>query len=531
MTYCKRLALALALLLAMSGVAWAQTKNDLQKSITLVNQEIELIKATIETNYTEIEKNEKEVKHLQARLEELQAQLKHLSMQLDKQGIEAQEAGRKVDEVRAEVDERLSRFTIGGSLRARGVYETNRTDLTSAADDKDFYVLQRLRLDLGFQATPHLSFFGQIQDARTWGGGYGQGGEVSEFGLHQAYVRVAGLVKGLTVDVGRLVLSYGAERLIGAGEWGNRGNSFDGVRASFSQGKLKIDGFASIVRERGSYLGSAAMAGTTYTGGSALSQLGALSAGAEDITFAGLYGTYAILPDLAVDVYALHLWDGADASYKNIVTLGARVAGVLFRHAYLDMEAALQLGRAAEPTTAFRNQQFATAGYLEAGFVQKEGRLPFKVGAFASGASGDAEPRDVPGNDQAVSFVPLFPGAHGTWGNMDLFALTNLTHFGLRGEATPLEGLTVSGAWHEFYVVDDRGPLVGLGKTTNPTLEAMGHHVAREFDLTAAWQVIERASLGAGYSMLVPLEGARNYRGLDKTDLVHWLYLQGTVTF
>jgi hypothetical protein len=505
-----RLVALLGLFLA-PALLGAQTQDELQRSIVMVNQEIELLKATVDATFDEAERGKAEHATLHGRIDELGKRLKDLQLQLDRKSVELAEQGQRVDELADEVEQRLKRFDLFGSLRARSIFEMNRTDLTSKARDRDLYFQQRLRLGVAFHPVSQVTVTAELEDSRVWGhGGAGVGlsDELSELAMYRGFVTIRGLVEGLSLDAGRLTLSYGQQRVIAAPDWLNRGRAFDGARLSYAPVEgLTLDLLYTVLREQNVALG-------------------------RDSTFGGFYGSYAFAAGpfrgLTLDAYALHLYDGRPEAYKNLATLGLLLHGTLFEALYLDVEAIVQVGKVTEALSTTKNDHLATAGYAGLGYVSS-GTVPFKVGAFASGASGDAEPRDVPGNTRSVSFIPLFPALHTWWGLMDLVSWTNLMEFGVEAEVTPAKGLTASLQYHEYFAVDDRAPFPILGSGNAP-LKAMGKHMGGELDLVLAWQPLPWLRADTGYGLFLPAEGARNYKGLGDTSPAHWFYLQGKVT-
>ena len=501
-------ALLASTLLLSASPALGQSRMDVKRSMLLVNQEIELIKATVEANFASLEDAQAATEEQKTKLAEAERKLDSLQAQLAKMVVDEREMKNRLDETVQEVDEKLSRFTIDGGLRFRGAYEANRTDLSSETEDNDLYVTQRLLLNLGFRVAEGIHVVTQLQDARIWGASGGAvARERSELAFSQAFLSVSSLLKGLTIDAGRLVLDYGQGRMIGADDWSNTGNSFDGLRIRFSPFKgMDIDAIYTVVNERNVVDG-------------------------DDSTLSGIYFTWELLKDFFTDAYVLHLYDGLDERYVNVATVGVAAHGTLFDVLYLDLEGTVQMGRAAEIQTLMKNTHFATAGYAEAGYTNQGGDIPFRAGLFASGASGDAEPRDVPGNDASVSFIPLFPSKHLYWGAMDQVTWTNLMNFGLRGEVTPLSGMTLELQIHELYAADDRAALPGIGLTTSVPLEAMGSHIGHEVDLRVSLVPAKWATVDFGYSVFVAEEGGRNYKGISESNAAHWLWVQAGLLF
>ena len=120
----------------------------------------------------------------------------------------------------------------------------------------DFYVQQLVRLGFGYDLSPDLNFYMELQDSRTWGGNGANGagglqddtrnhngcstanggGNCGTLGVRAAYMLVrnfAGL-QGLSVKAGRQYVVFGNQSLFGAFDWSNTGFSHDGVMLQYS---------------------------------------------------------------------------------------------------------------------------------------------------------------------------------------------------------------------------------------------------------------------------------------------------------
>src|SRR2546428_8670647 len=128
----------------------------------------------------------------------------------------------------AKVD--VDNLTIGGEARIR--YEIrNNTSLNSNSANESA-ASHRIRVNVGYDLTPDVSFFAQLQDARVWGtegngltgGPAGSGirnASAAHLGgtgvdLHQGYILLKNvLVSGLSVKTGRQGVIFGDHRLFG----------------------------------------------------------------------------------------------------------------------------------------------------------------------------------------------------------------------------------------------------------------------------------------------------------------------------
>jgi len=117
----------------------------------------------------------------------------------------------------------------------------------------DFYIQQWARLGLGYDLTPNLNFYLEIQDSATWGGNgtptanTGNGDALihtcaaqrpgqCRLGIRAGYMLIRNLagIGGLSVKVGRQYVVFGNQRLFGHFDWANTGYSHDGIMLSYA---------------------------------------------------------------------------------------------------------------------------------------------------------------------------------------------------------------------------------------------------------------------------------------------------------
>src|SRR5262249_17037512 len=113
--------------------------------------------------------------------------------------------------------------------------------------NNDAYTLIRNRLNVEVLPAKWLDFYVQGQDSRVPGIDTGRSLQTfrDTFDLRQAYVRVGSRLFRLTV--GRQILLYGAQRLIGPSDWSNVSRTWDAVRLEIGRPDAKVDLFASSV--------------------------------------------------------------------------------------------------------------------------------------------------------------------------------------------------------------------------------------------------------------------------------------------
>jgi hypothetical protein len=205
---------------------------------------------------------------------------------------------------------------FGGEYRSR-IESEDGIKYTTA---NDTYLLSRFRLNMTIQPAKWLSFFGETQDSRVF---FNQ--HIPEtlpyqntWDIRQGYVHLGSSAEGWAdVIVGRQVLAFGDERVIGPSDWVNAGRTFDAARLDLHQNGYRVSLFASSV-----------VVGVD---------------GAMDHHLAGknLYGVYGsfknAIPEVALEPYVLWrvapanagLPETASRGHLNETTTGLRVEGAL----------------------------------------------------------------------------------------------------------------------------------------------------------------------------------------------------------
>ncbi|CAE6789353.1 MAG: alginate export family protein [Nitrospira sp.] len=135
------------------------------------------------------------------------------------------------------------------SLNAAG----SGTSAFSGNKANDSFIQQWARVGLGYDPSPDVNFYIELQDSATWGASGSptnalQGGDASNhqcavlrpgqcrLGLRAAYglLRNLGGIDGLSLKLGRQYLVFGNQRLFGHFDWANTGYSHDGIMLSYA---------------------------------------------------------------------------------------------------------------------------------------------------------------------------------------------------------------------------------------------------------------------------------------------------------
>src|SRR5437899_11834141 len=386
-----------------------------------------------------------------------------------------------VDPAFAKTD--MDQLTIGGEARIR--YEIRNNTSFNSNNSNESAGSHRIRVNVGYDLTPDVSFFAQLQDARVWGtegnnlsgSPAGSGiGTVSAANLggtgvdlHQGYILLKNvLVSGLSVKAGRQEIIFGDHRLFGNFGWSQVGNSFDAVRLTHSMPIGDVDLFWARIADTETGAGCVTNGVGSCSG--VLFPANATRATTDQDVY-GLYMTVKAIPNWTVEPYLFLLKDGrtptttitaAQAAGQARSTVGGRING---KAAGLDAtaEGAWQLGSISSGVAGSPANNVhinAWAGAFRAGYTMDAVPMKPRVGIEIDYASGDGCAGQGPGTGGAGAtggtckaqghfnnFDNLFPTNHGKIGYMDPMAWKNqVTYQALfHVKPSPVSQLTAHG--------------------------------------------------------------------------------------
>ncbi len=466
---------------------------DLEERIADLEKQLDRMKGPVE----EVARVREEVAAVRAELEALKAREAEFSRRV------------KTEDGQADQPWFQPRF----ELRIRPEASDNKTDLRGGAGDDDLFYLQRLRLGAVLKPLKNVRAVAVIQDSRMWGEEASTTSNEENLDLHEGYVEVSDiLTPGLGFQAGRMELAYGAERQVGPLGWSNVGRAFDGARVFYHRPKwVQVDAFATIVKDQG-------------------------RKGGANTDFFGLYARSDYFSFLDLEAYGFFLYNDLPSAVEKIGTVGARVVARPVTGLTVEAEAAVQFGRSRQAGQARlgTNDHFATAYFAQALYQVAVPTSP-TVGLFFYSASGDADPTD----GRNVAYRVLFPTGHAMLGYMDLFQWTGNLDAGPTFRVTPLEGLSLRLDYHLFFLSSNGGVLANTLGGTAAFPADQGRFLGQELDFVARWRALDPLTLELGYSFFKPgkVTGKAVVAREDGrtvalgTDLAHWFYVQGTLSF
>jgi hypothetical protein len=417
-------------------------------------------------------------------------------------------------------------------------------DSINALTDDNWF-LQRMRFGMTVKPAPWLKLYVQGQDSREinsdrpdFPGVLGAEGD-DAFDLRQAWIEF-GNAKDfpLTLKVGRQVLSYGDERLIGSFDWNNIGRTFDAVKLRWEEKDWWLDAFASsvVVPTRGKYNQSDFFNGNETH---------------REQIFSGLYFSTTAVGPQTTDLYVLHLHENTSPAYQpaavgdtNFFTIGARVKSKPGAFAAQPAHGVASDGKTALPPAAPKAVGFdydaelafqtgkvrgldltAFAAHGGAGYTFDTAWLP-RLGLAYSFATGDHNAAD----DDVQTFQNLFPTNHKFYGQMDVFAWQNVHDLEVSVKAQPVKAVSVKAEYHAFWLAntDDAWYRANGVTTVRPITPSASSYAGSEVDFTVQWNVNKHLQVEGGYSHFFAGDYLRDTGPSDDADFG---YIQAKLTF
>lgn len=354
-------------------------------------------------------------------------------------------------------------------------------DLTRANNDNrsDLYSRYRIGMDLKGPRgmTARIAF--QYAHDLSWQHS-GNAGKVNS-DVIEAYVAVptdAGSLKA-----GRQIFGVGSERLLGSGEWGNTGRSWNMVRLT----NARWDAFG---------------------GQLAVNSVESKNAIIGGVSFKSRFG----------QTLAVYKHDDSTAAGKSeIYTLDHRWTGTAQKFSF-EVEAAGQAGR----TGSHDLRAFAGVGRVSYAATPK-------VSVYVAGdvASGGQHGNTV------LTFDQLYPNCHSRYGILDTQGWRNMKSLTVGATAIPTKKLSVTAEYNRLGLWAANDGWYCAGGTVNksgstiyvdPT-GASGTDTGDEFDLSACYKLDIRNTFDAGVGLFRPGHFQKSFAGLGDRNQI-WGYVQ-----
>ncbi len=367
-------------------------------------------------------------------------------------------------------------LVVSGEVRAR-VESRNGLGYRAGIDDSYVLVRTRINADVRPHSLVRVSFQGQ--DARAPGINTPTGVFRDPFDVRQAYLRVGPATSTpVAVTVGRQLLSYADQRLIGALDWTNTSRAFDAAKVELRTKWFDVDAFtAAVVLNDPSRQ---------------------LNESDFDNALHGVYGRVRTGMDQLV-VEPFFLWRESPAAgavpAADRYSLGARLVSRTGRveSAAVYVE---QWGERGASDVSARAVLLSTT--FAAG-----GRWSPRLYGEYNYASGDSDPAD----GTVESFDDMYATAHLYYGYNDLVGLRNLHNVRVGASAVPWRRLNVAVDFHTFALASANDHLynsAGVTTVQAPTGGAPSKGVGQEVDLTLTVPIAQTLTFMGGVGRFFP---------------------------
>jgi len=372
-------------------------------------------------------------------------------------------------------------LSFGGQYRGRLEGQTGR-EFTPG--NNDFYYLSQLRLDFNIRVCSNLRLMVQGQDSHA------PGLEIDPrppsfqnlLDLRQGYLDLHhGDRRSVGLQVGRQEISFGEERVIGAGNWSNTSRSFDAARFYVSTNSARVDILAgSLVRTRDGAFDSPQLKGNNLYGAYASLKSARYHSKVEPFLF---FRT----------IHQVRNERGLPGS-AGFFSFGARLLGDLPKSLDYNVEMAGERGTYA--TDPFR----AWAGHWTLGYTARKMNTRPHLLLEYNYASGDASPRD----GRHETFDQLFPTNHSKYGTADVIGWRNMHNLRAGVEQTFKSNLKVAYDYHSHWLAQAADALYSDNGTPVARVAggALNRHVGNEFDVVLSCKVSKQYTFGVGYGYL-----------------------------
>ena len=408
------------------------------------------------------------------------------------------------------------------------------------------WLLQRARFGILVKPKQWLKLYVQAEDSIQVGAAFpmipGKNGAEGNdaISLRQAFIELSDTNNcPFGLKIGRQILSYGDERLVGGFDWNNFARTFDAAKLTYKGNGFSVDGFASspVVIWNGKF--NQNDLSNNYSG-----------MPDRNLIFSGLYLTIDPLPFGTWDLYTFMLDQangnlatqegavtaapvkGSINARSDFATFGTRLKGDPKKLMGWEFgtEAAYQTGKVRGlDLNAFAAT--AGAGYNWLGNPWKP-RLYLEYNVASGDDSGPNSSGKVSGND-INTFQNLFPTNHPFYGNMDLFSWQNLQNILLSSRITPYKTVTLQLDYNAFWLENTndawyRANGITTVRTLNTAARNASPYAGSEIDFIATWNMTKYLQLQAGYSYFIAGTYLRDTGTCSNASLA---YIQAKVTF
>ncbi len=368
--------------------------------------------------------------------------------------------------------ERIPRWLkLSGEFRSR--FE-GRTGFNYEPDNDDYYALFRVRLNINIVPTSWLAVSFEGQDARV--SGINPGRPLTTFenpaDVRQAYIRLGNANGPIKLTVGRQLLNFGAQRLLGPLDWTNTSRNWDAARLDIGTANASVALFASTVVQP--------------------DPTRRIDQPRRGFNIHGAYGSIkSLIPKTVFEPYLLYKTGGG----SGVTTAGVRFASLPSLKGYdYQLETARQYGR--YNYLAHDAWSFSIVG----GKTLTAKKWTPRFSAEYSAASGDDNPNDR----HHTTFDHLLGTNHLFYGLVDAVGWQNMRNVRLGFDAKPHKRVQFVTDYHWLWLGSANDALYDVAgrATIRPKAGNTARDIGRELDFTVNWAASRQWKIGGGVGHL-----------------------------
>lgn len=399
-------------------------------------------------------------------------------------------------------------LSFGGESRLRAEAFSNFYTANGMSDLDDARMLWRNRLHADFHPNEYFSLYAEAMDSREFGSDIISRAPRNnifedDLDLFLAYADFKNIGDyPVSLRIGRQLLAYGKQRLVGPLLWVNTGRAFDAAKLTVKLedygGTIDVFGGEPVNRTFGEF--------NDFFN--------------DDTQFFGIYTVWNKVPYVGfIEPYVFYKHnDNADLDFA---TIGVRTGNTYDSGWDWEFEAAGQVGDWGPM------DHLAFAMHAEAGYTFKDTMWTPRAAIGYDFSPGDDDPTDGDHN----TFDNLYPTNHIHYGQMDLFNWTNSHQIELDVSASPMEKVKIFGEVHFNFIDEENdawynaggGVLRRAAAGTDP-----GSYIGTEIDLKAKYTPSDWFAFEVGYSHFFAGDYIDDTGNDDDAD---WGYMMTTITF
>ncbi|PVX51024.1 hypothetical protein C7377_1357 [Balneicella halophila] len=394
-----------------------------------------------------------------------------------------------------------SKLTLDLQLRSRG--ELREGALVPKTEDElpGAFINNRTRLNLGY-VKDFLEVGLSVQHVGVWGDDK-QVHKDADFGVHEAWAKMT-FGEGFFVKLGRQVISYDDQRILGALDWHVAGRHHDAVKLGYENAKHKLHFIAAFNQNKenvhGNYYDS--------------------SIGQPYKSMQTLWYNVSINPSVNMSFLFMNLGAqkidyglGLPKKVQYMQTAGSHMKFGVLPQLQATVSGYYQFGKTA-------SEQDVSAYMLS-------GILNYKFSNNISAKLGTDYLSGQDESEELTAFNPLYGTHHKFYGFMDYFFVSPFadgykpglwdTYIGVNTMLVPKVSLGLT--YHYFQMATDT-----YNRNDN-NMSYLDKDLGSEIDLNAKWNIHKDITLTGGFSFALLSDSMDVVKGGDSDEFQYWTWL------